>query len=274
MKNLFILLCTLVSFSSLSQERFTLETYKKFNADFNVNPAEAIEKYATSEYLFTTGVGRKYTKNELVPTLRQAYKSMEIVTQDEKIQQIGNTAIVSGSFVQKDVFKQVPNTINVHKGVFNYIYFHDGKGWKLASSHHSDIFPEKTLDEAAIKQVIEAETQAYLDGDGKKLQSYWSGRKSDEHDSQFLVAIIGQPFAKAESMEKLAGIVVPNLKKQDFTVERSDFEVRINKNMAWATYTQKAIANGKTIQTDRETRILERINDVWKLVYVGEQGVK
>jgi hypothetical protein len=274
MKNLLILLCTLVSLSSLGQERFTLETYKNFNADFNVNAANAIEKYATSEYLFTTGIGTKYTKNQLVPTLKQAYNSMEIVTQDEKIQQLGNTAIVSGSFVQKDVLKQTPNIINVHKGVFNYIYFYDGKGWKLASSHHSDIFPEKNLDEAAIKQVIEAETQAYLDGDGKKLLSFWADKKSNEHASQFLVAIIGQPFAKGESMDKLRNLVLPNLKKQDFTIERSDFEVRINKNMAWATYTQKAIANGKVLQTDRETRILERINGEWKLVYVGEQGVK
>ena len=274
MKKIIILIYTLVSFSSLGQEKFTLETYKKFNAEFNANPANAIEKYATNEYLFTTGVGNKYTKNELVPTLKQAYNSMEIVTQDEKIQQIGNTAIVSGSFVQKDVLKQVQNTINVHKGVFNYIYFHDGKGWKLASSHHSDIFPEKTLDEAAIKQVIEGETQAYLDGDGKKILSYWSDSKSNESASQYLVPILGQPYAKGESMDKLQNLVLPNLKKQAFTVEKSDFEIRTNKDMAWATYTQKGIANGKTIQTDRETRILERINGEWKIVYVGEQGVK
>ncbi len=274
MKNLLILLCTLISLSSLGQEKFTLETYKKFNAEFNANPANAIEKYATNEYLFTTGVGRQYTKNVLVPTLKQAYNSMEIVTQDEKIQQIGNTAIVSGSFVQKDVLKQVPNILNVHKGVFNYIYFYDGKGWKLASSQHSDIFPEKTLDEAAIKKVIEGETQAYIDGDGKKLLSFWADKKTNESGSQYLVPILGQPYAKGESMDKLQNLVLTNLKKQDFTMERSDFEVRTNKDMAWATYTQKAIANGKTLQTDRETRILERINGEWKIVYVGEQGVK
>lgn len=274
MKNLIILLYTLVSISSVGQEKFTLRAYKKFNVDFNANAADAIEKYATSEYLFTTGIGTKYTKNQLVTTLGQAYKSMEIVTQDEKIQQIGNTAIVSGSFVQKDVFKQAPNTINVHKGVFNYIYFHDGKGWKLASSHHSDIFPEKTLDEAAIKQVIESETQAYLDGHPEKITEYWSNKDSDEFQSQQIVTWIGQPFAKAATLKKLTEAAKNLVKKQDIKIERDDFEIRINKNMAWATYTQKAIANGTAAQTIRETRILERINNEWKIVFVGEQSIK
>lgn len=274
MKNVLIILCALISLSSLGQETFTLETHKKYNADFNANPANSIEKNTTKDYLLTNGVGRKYNSSELVSSLRNFYSSIEIITQDEKIQQLGNVSIVSGSFIQKDTYKQAPNKINVHKGVFNYIYFYDGKSWKLASSQHSDIIPEKPLDEADVKKVIEAETQAYIDGDGKKLLSYWADKKTNERTSQFLVPIIGQPYAKGESMEKLQNMVVVNLKKQDFTVERSDFEVRINKNMAWATYTQKAISNEKVIQTDRETRILERIDGEWKIVYVGEQAIK
>ena len=274
MKKLLILLCTLFSLSSLGQEKFTLETYKKFNTDFNANPANSIEKNTTKDYLLTTGVGRKYNSIELVSNLKNIYGSMEIITQDEKIQQLGNVAIVSGSFVQKDTYKPAPNTINVHKGVFNYIYFYEGKSWKLASSQHSDIFPENTLDNAAIKKVIEGETQAYIDGDGKKLLSYWADKKTNESASQYLVPILGQPYAVGESMEKLQNVIVPNLKKQDIMIERDNIEIRINNNMAWATYTQKANANGKILQTDRETRILERINGEWKLVYVGEQAMK
>lgn len=274
MKNLLILLCTLFSLSSLGQEKFTLESYKRFSADFNANPANSIEKNTPKDYLFTTGVGGKYNKTELVSNLQNIYASMEIITQDEKIQQLGNVAVVSGSFVQKDTYKQAPNTINIHKGVFNYIYFYDGNSWKLASSQHSDTFPEKSLDEAAIKQVIEGETQAYLDGDGNKLLSFWADKKTNEHDSQYLVQFLGQPYATGESMDKLQTLVVPNLKKQDIKIERDNIDIRINKNMAWATYTQKVNANGKILQTDRETRILERLNGEWKIVYVGEQGVK
>ncbi len=146
--------------------------------------------------------------------------------------------------------------------------------WKLVSSVVTPMPTVKADDEMAIKNVIIGETQAYLDGDAKKMQNYWSNRNTDEHNSQFLVPVISQPFAKAESMEKLVGIILPNLKKQDVTVEREDFEIRVNKDMAWATYTQKALASGAVTHTERETRILERIGGEWKIVYVGEQGVK
>lgn len=274
MKNIIIIIALFLSYSSLGQSKLSLDSYKKISADFNANPAEYLEKNATKDYVFSTGIGTKYTKAGLIAGIKASYATLEILTQDQKIQQMGNTAIVSGVFVQNDSYKQTPNIINTHKGLFTYVYFYENKGWKLASSHHSDTFPSLTESEAAIKKVIEDETQAYIDGDGKKLLSFWADKKSNEHASQALVPILGQPYAKGESMEKLQKVVVPNLTKQDITVERSDFEVRINKNMAWVTYTQKVIANGKVQQTDRETRILERLNGEWKIVYVGEQGVK
>ncbi|MCP9769209.1 nuclear transport factor 2 family protein [Lacihabitans sp. LS3-19] len=146
--------------------------------------------------------------------------------------------------------------------------------WKLVGSVVTPMPSVKTDDEVAIKKVIEDETQAYLDGEGKKLLSYWADKKTNESASQSLITYLGQPYAKGESMEKLQTVVLPNLKKQDLKIEREDFEIRINKDMAWATYTQKAIANGTVAQTIRETRKLERISGEWKIVYVGEQGVK
>jgi Domain of unknown function (DUF4440) len=224
--------------------------------------------------LLTTGVGNKYNKTELNSNLKNVYSFIEITTQDEKIQQLGNMAIVSGSFIQKDAFKQAPNSFNFHKGVFNYIYYYVGESWKLASSQHSDTHGDKVANEAAIKAVIIAETQAYVDGHPEKITEYWSNKPSDEFQSQQIVPLVGQPFAKAETLTKLTNAAKTFVKKQDIKVEREDFEIRINKDLAWATYTQKAIANGAITQTIRETRILERINGDWKIVYVGEQGVK
>lgn len=146
--------------------------------------------------------------------------------------------------------------------------------WKMVGSVVTPMPTVKTDDEVAIKKVIEAETQAYLDGEGKKLLSYWAEKKTNESASQSLIPYLGQPYAKGESMEKLQTVVLPNLKKQDIKIERDDFEIRINKDMAWATYTQKAIANSTVAQTIRETRILERVGGEWKIVYVGEQAIK
>lgn len=146
--------------------------------------------------------------------------------------------------------------------------------WKLVGSVVTPIPTIKTDDEIAIKKVIEAETQAYLDGHPEKITDYWSRKPSDEFQSQQIVAWIGQPFAKAETLNKLNEAAKSLVKKQEIKIERDDFEIRINKDMAWATYTQKAIANGTIAQTIRETRILERIGGEWKIVFVGEQVVK
>lgn len=146
--------------------------------------------------------------------------------------------------------------------------------WKLVGSVVTPMPTVKTDDEVAIKKVIEAETQSYIDWHQEKITDYWSRKPSDEFQSQQIVAWIGQPYAKAETLNKLTEAAKSLVKKQDIKIERDDFEIRINKDMAWATYTQKAMANGTLAQTIRETRILERIGGEWKIVYVGEQGIK
>ncbi len=275
MKNLLLYSLLTLSLTSFAQPKFTLETSKKFGQDFNANPAEYIAKNATKDYQFISSSGVRYSKDQLVSNLKNLYTSMNIETQNEKIQRLGNVAIVSGDYTQKDEVKQVPGVLNMSKGSYNYIHHYDGKAWKLASSHHTNTNPDIITDEAAIRRVINDETQAYLDGDGKKQMSYWSNKKTNERGAQNLVSGLGQPFAKGESMEKLQNYYLANVKKQDKRAEQNDFEVRINKNMAWATFTQKMIPNdGTATTTNRETRILERINGDWKIVYLGQQAMK
>jgi SnoaL-like domain len=193
----------------------------------------------------------------------------KIETIYKSIQINGNAAFVK----EEEVFTDEKGIVSKHNGS-RYLEKINNE-WKLVGSVVTPMPYIKTDDEAAIKSIIIGETQAYIDGDGKKLVSFWAdNKKSVENNSQFLVPIIGQPYAKGESMQKLLDVVVPNLKKQDVSVAREDFEIRINKDMAWATYTQKASANGTVFKTDREARILERIAGEWKLVYVGEQAMK
>ena len=274
MKNVLLFSLLTLSLTSFAQPKFTLETSKKFGEDFNANPAEYIAKNTTKDYQFISSSGVRYSKDQLVSNLKNLYTSMKIETQNEKIQQIGNVAIVSGDYTQKDEVKQVPSVLNMSMGSYNYIHHYDGKTWKLASSHHTSTYPDIITDDAAIRKVINDETKAFLDGDGKKLLSCWSKKKTNERGGQNLVSGLGQPYAKAGSMEKLQNYLA-NVKKQDKRAEQNDFEVRLNKNMAWATFTQKMIANDGTVATtNRETRILERINGDWKIVYLGQQAMK
>jgi Domain of unknown function (DUF4440) len=271
MKTLFTLLLFIPSLM-FAQATLSQAQLDEYDQKLKANPVETVKQYTHKDFTFINGNGNRVGYNELVGFYSYNKETVRKLT-DVKLSQVNQTAILTGKVEQEWYAINNPTKIIKYKGMFTYVYVNDGGSWKIISAQHTDI-SNKADDEAAIKKVIEGETQAYIDGDGKKLLSYWADKQSNEHASQFLVQFIGQPFAKGESMDKLRNLVLPSLKKQDFTVERGDFEVRTNNNMAWASYTQKAIANGKTLQTDRETRILERIGGEWKIVYVGEQGIK
>jgi Domain of unknown function (DUF4440) len=271
MKTLITLFVLLPSFV-FAQATLTQAQLDEYDQKLKENPVETVKQYTHKDFTFINGNGYRVGYNELVGNYTYNKETSRKLT-DVKITQVGQTASVTGKVEHEWHAINNPTKVSKYTGMFTYIYVYDGGTWKIISAQHTD-FAKKTDDEVAIKKVIESETQAYLDGDGKKLLSYWADKKTNEHASQYLIQFLGQPYAKGESMEKLQNLVIPNLKKQTFTMGKSDFEVRTNNNMAWATYTQKVVANGKTLQTDRETRILERINGEWKIVYVGEQSIK
>ncbi|WP_435355529.1 nuclear transport factor 2 family protein [Emticicia sp. SJ17W-69] len=271
MKTLITLFAFLPSliFAQATLTKAQLEEYDK---KLKENPVETVKQYTHKDFTFISGNGSRVGYNELLANYTYNKETVRNLT-DVKITQVNQTASVTGKIEHEWFAISNPAKVSKYKGMFTYIYVYDAGAWKIISAQHTD-FANKEQEVAAIKKVIEGETQAYLDGDGKKLLSYWADKKTNEHASQYLVQFLGQPYATGESMAKLQNLVVPNLKKQDFKIERDDIDIRINKDMAWATYTQKVNANGKILQTDRETRILERINGDWKLVYVGEQAMK
>lgn len=271
MKTFFTLLLFLPNFL-FAQGNFTEALFKDMDVRFKQNPTEYIKNETAPNFIFTSSNGQVQNKEEVL-TLYSYYDEPYREFSNVVIRQNGSFAYATGILSHAYVHKTTKEK-RASKSVITYTFVQEKGKWLFQTGHHTPAPLSVKEEEAAIKKVIEDETQAYIDGDGKKLLSFWAEKKSNEHASQFLVPIIGQPYAKGESMDKLQSIVMPNLKKQNFTVERDDFEVRINNNMAWATYTQKAAANGAVFKTDRETRILERLNGEWKIVYVGEQAMK
>ena len=130
-------------------------------------------------------------------------------------------------------------------------------------------------DETAIKKVIKDETDGYYEGDFDKANAQWSTKLGSEYQNQYIAPFVGQPYAKAETLQKLFEFAKKSSQKQEVTVDESDFEIRLNGNMAWATYNQKVTKkDGVVMQNQRQTRILERINNDWKIVFVSGQDIK
>ena len=130
-------------------------------------------------------------------------------------------------------------------------------------------------DETAIRKVIKDETDGYYEGNFDKANSQWATKLSNEYQSQYITPFVGKPYAKAEALQKLFEVAKKSSQKQEVTVDESDFEIRLNGNMAWATYNQKVTKkDGTAMQNQRQTRILERSNADWKIVFVSGQDIK
>lgn len=128
-------------------------------------------------------------------------------------------------------------------------------------------------EKAAILAVIENESKAFWDKDFEKWASYW------EH----------APYIRTMGWWELGGVTVvkgweergprtkahmeANPEPNPQNVVRKNVNMRISENMAWVTFDQYGKDTGEPDMDmpglSRETRILEKHDGQWKIVYVG-----
>ena len=130
-------------------------------------------------------------------------------------------------------------------------------------------------DKAAIMKVIKEETAAFWNKDYKALSQLWVHAGYVQHDERSpaggVTVLKGWgPISKTikKYMEEN-----PTPNPAAGKAQRKKFTVRVGKDIAWATYEQHEIAGGEPAMDKpsltRETKILEKHNGKWKLVYVG-----
>ncbi len=141
------------------------------------------------------------------------------------------------------------------------------------STNYSEIDTEK--DSAAIMSVIDGESAAFWNKDYDKWASYW----------------VQEPYIRTMGWWKGGGVTVvegwderAERSKENFQaspeanptatkVRRENVNLRIYKDVAWLTFDQYGQDTGDTLMDmpgrSRETRILEKKNDSWRIAYAG-----
>lgn len=122
---------------------------------------------------------------------------------------------------------------------------------------------QKTSDEAAIKAVVEAETAAFLKGDGKALAECW-------HPMPYSRSLVSlqNGICMDISPEQLKQTDSPNQGDPGATFQNSNYRSRIVDGMAWLTY-DEVVTTGKGEKSyTHETRVLEKFDGKWKIVAV------
>ena len=267
---------TLLAFGLIgfAQSQFTETTFNDMTLNLKKNPVETIKKNTHLSFTFINGRGERKNFTDLLNYYTHVTESVRNCS-DLKINQVGNMAIITGVVEQQWYPKSDASKVSKYTGVFTYTYALDNGRWLLTSAQHTDMSIATEMETIAIKKVIKDETDGYYEGNFDKANAQWSTKLSNEYQNQYIAQFVGKPYAKAETLQKLFEFAKKSSQKQEVAVDESDFEIRLNGNMAWATYNQKVTKkDGVMMQNQRQTRILERTNNDWKIVFLSGQDTK
>ena len=264
MKKLILSLLFFITFSGLYAQKtapkLTLEQVHQLNGDIEKKPAETFQKFATEDFVFTNGNGKSYNKTELLSVYNYMIQDKH-ETSDEKIQQIGSTAIITGKIHQRFLQKTDRKLVNDYLGVFTYTFVFQNNNWMFAAAQHTDFTAPKSEDETAIKNVLEGETVAFKQRYESKALSYWSNALYVSH----YYSAPGSGYVRGD---KLAATYL-NFLKTNPEVDNSptdfhDYIIRVNGNAAWATWISDRSSDNKK-STFHSASYLEKTNGEWKI---------
>jgi hypothetical protein len=125
-------------------------------------------------------------------------------------------------------------------------------------------------DGTAIKAMIRRETQAYFAADAKTWRDCWA--ELPESNNLFYSEQshkVGQT-----SMAKPVLDAVANRKPSKMKIETSKELLRINGNAAFMQYDQHLTREDGAQDYSHQTRYLEKIKGVWKIIHVGSISYK
>ncbi len=126
----------------------------------------------------------------------------------------------------------------------------------------------QTSDEIAIKTVIEAETQAWHDGNIQKQISCWN---IQAYSKSLISLENGQLIVITEADAKNA----PAQTQGDGSSSaHNNYQFKINGNMAFIHFDEVTTAKDGSKRYSREIRVMERVSGAWKIVGVSAHFYK
>ncbi len=257
----------------LAQGKFTEVTLADLNQKLKDSPEESIKKYTHKDFSFISGIGNRVGYNELLANFTYNVETVREMT-EIKIVQVAKTASVSGKIHHVMHPKGRSDMVNDYTGMFIYTYVAEGGIWKLLSAQHSNIGTKLENEEAAIWAVIRTETDGYFEGNPTKQLSTWAGKASDEYQSAAIIPFVKASYAAGPTLDQMKKLLFQmNTKPTKADIQMTEKQVSLNGNMAWVTYSQNVMVDGKKYQKARQTRILEKINGAWKLAFIGQLDI-
>ena len=270
MKKLIITFALLIfSLAGFSQKIFTQATFDELVNEYKKDSKAFFNNRLSEDWRYINSKGGFQYQPAFLGGASQNIVSTEIL--QPVIFQSGDLAVTSGIHktvhINKDGKQVTENT------AATYTWQRRNDKWMFVASQHSAIQAPIADDEVAIKQTCENETKYFHEADAKNWDSQWADKGYAEYNSQYLKELIKTPFAKGEMLVGLKNNVAKTLKPDGLVSKMADFEVRINGNLAWATYNQEDFKGETSAAKSRQLRILEKVNGSWKIVCLSIQNL-
>ncbi len=258
-------------YGKIDPPAFTEQIIHDFNKKWIENPSKSMDETYLPTYIYTDRNGSIRTYEQLKKQ-NETVKFLSWETSDINIKQSGTLATVTGT--SKYSYNALNATVNnLVRGV--YVFEYKNGQWLMASTHHTNIVPTQTpAEEAAIKAVIEKETQSWhnRDAEGRiacianvphALMLVHHGVMANNNG----VAYVTNEKTNVPEMIKTqtAGMGKPD----GTTFKNENYVVTIKGGTAFVTYTEITTAADGKKQYGHAVRNLERIDGFWKLTYVG-----
>jgi len=130
-------------------------------------------------------------------------------------------------------------------------------------------------DKAAIMKVVQEETTAFWNKDYKALARHWvhAGYVQHHHRSPVGGIIVLKGWGPISKAIKQYIEQNTNTNPRANKAKRKKVSLRVGKDIAWISYEQHEIDSGEPGMDkpalSRETKILEKHDGKWKIVFVG-----
>jgi Domain of unknown function (DUF4440) len=274
MKKLFItLFLSIGSFIAFTQNTFTEKIFLDMMGRYQKETAQFLKTETSPEFIFAGSNGQTMSYTDFLKFVDGSSAFLKNEFTNIKIRQFDNTAIVTANWAHSHQLKHDSSIVSYKELATETFVRQKGK-WMYVSHQSSEIPPTKMDEEAAVKAVIEKETQTWMDRDvDARLTCFANVPYSNTLIYHGVIASNnGVAYSTNEKMEMAQGIKAGTAAmgapdKSTFT--NTNYVIHIKGNISMAYFDQIVTSPEGKKSYFHEVRNVEKINGAWKIIYVG-----
>ncbi len=239
---------------------------REVNAEFQQQPYQTIEQNTPDDYVFINGEGVFASKEQMLQRIKKDVKIGKWDLDNLKVRALDHVLVATG--VNNHSMGGDDGKALTYQTAFTYVYQEKGGKLESVAGQHTHVQNATKEEEAAIIKLVQADTKAFLAGDVAGLKNTWA---FTPYTRGMAVSSDGQKVygGSGDDMQKF----VESVKPTDATFTQSNYNIKINGNMAWATFDQQVTQPGKSGYSTHEMRCMEKINGNWRILVVASQAI-